>query len=556
VIASRRRGHREGRAVPIAAAIALGFAFACAASAAVAAATAAGPSSAARELSDRKRVEGLFDEWRFDEGHAALAALAKAGPDAPDVLYLQGYEQFLAGDYEAAVAKLKAAALAAPKDADVQGLTTLAEGARDAVKGHREERSSHFVIRFPAEDEPVIPYAIDALEAAYAALHADLGFAASRPVRVDIYRSPYDLADVSSLSRDEVRTTGTIALCKWARLMVTTPRALMHGYPWLDTLSHELVHYAVSSLSRDKAPVWLQEGLAKFEERRWRGPAGERLPPTMEHILAKGLAADKLISFDAMHPSMAKLPSSEATALAFAEVATAVGHLHARGGIEALRAVIAQVRDGVDAREAVAAGAEAGTWAEFERGWKSFMAAQRYRTFPGMDPPTRKIRKAAAIASKRRPSEDEDLGAALNHDPSERLVTLGNMLLRRNRVRAAAVEYEKAARGRPPHWLIAVKLGRAYLLLGEPARALAAVEPARTLYAELPGPSLIAGQALLALGDVPKAVVALQTSMAINPFDPAAHCALAEAHGKLPAGAEPAPAQREREARLCQTLAE
>ena len=212
-------------------------------------------------------------------------------------------------------------------------LAELAKEARDAIKDHKEERSTHIVIRYPAEDAVLVPYARDTLEAAYQALHDDLGFDAEIPIRVEFYRSPSDLAAVSSLSQAEVARTGTIALCKWARLMVTTPRALAYGYPWLDSINHELVHYAVSTLTGDRAPVWLQEGLAKFLERRWREPAGGRIPPAMEHLLAKALHSGKLIPFDAMHPSMAKLPSAEDATLAFAEVANAIAYLHQKGGM-------------------------------------------------------------------------------------------------------------------------------------------------------------------------------------------------------------------------------
>jgi hypothetical protein len=301
------------------------------------------------------------------------------------------------------------------------------------------------VLRVPPEDAVIADYALDALESAIGALGSDLGFEPKRMIHVDIYRAPTDLASVSTLTAAEVENTGTIALCKWARLMATTPRALRFGYPWLDSLSHELVHYVVSTLSHDRAPVWMQEGLAKFLERRWRDPAGPDLPPSMQHLLAKGLASGKLISFEAMHPSMAKLPHAEDAALAFAEVATAIGSLHAKGGMEALRAAIAKVRDGVDARTAVAQ-AGGGSWPQFEKGWKAYMAAQHYRTFPGLEPVTRKFRKPGALASKRGPSEDEAVSGA---DPGARYLRLGNMLLLRNRPKAATVEYERGGQGGP-----------------------------------------------------------------------------------------------------------
>jgi hypothetical protein len=51
-----------------------------------------------------------------------------------------------------------------------------------------------------------------------------------------------------------------------------SPRVLLYGYGWLDTAVHEYVHYLVTIRTRNKAPVWLQEGLAKLLETRWRSP--------------------------------------------------------------------------------------------------------------------------------------------------------------------------------------------------------------------------------------------------------------------------------------------
>ena len=77
---------------------------------------------------------------------------------------------------------------------------------------------------------------------------------------------------------------------------------------------------------------------------------------------------------------------------------------------------------------------------------------------------------------------------------------LGNMLLRRDRPRAAVAEYEKGAKaiaagGRATRgdisaaWVFPVKLGRTYLALGEPDRALKALAPVQALYPDLPGPA-------------------------------------------------------------------
>ena len=81
-----------------------------------------------------------------------------------------------------------------------------------------------------------------------------------------------------------------------------------------------------------------------------------------------------------------------------------------------------------------------------------------------------------------------------------------------------------------------VKLGRTYLALGQPDRALKAVAQLQSLQPELPWPHLIAGQALLEKGQPSDAIAALERSLGTNPFDPSVHCALAEAYQRLPAG--------------------
>jgi tetratricopeptide (TPR) repeat protein len=508
-----------------------------------------------------KRVNLLLDTWQFKDAAVELKALEAAAPNAPETHLLEGYQRFLTGDYDGAVRALTAAAEAQPENGETKSLRELAAAARDAIKDFREERSPHAIIHYAPEDAALAPYARDTVEAAYAALHADLGFDPAQPIRVEFYRAPSDLAAVSSLSVAEVARTGTIALCKWARLMVTTPRALAYGYPWLDSMNHELVHYAVSTLTEDRAPVWLQEGLAKFLERRWREPPGGRIAPPMEHLLAKALHSGHLISFEAMHPSMAKLPSAEDATLAFAEVENAVAYLFDKGGMAALRDAIKRVRDGQDARQAVAAAA-GGSWTEFERGWRAFMLAQHYKTFPAIDIPTTHIRKPNAIASGRKPAEEDALSSTLKSGAPFRYLRLGNILLGRDHPRAAAAEYEKGAkavtsgaRGDPAStWIFPVKLGRTYLTLGEPERALKALAPVQTLYPDLPWPGLIAGEAKLALGDVPGAVAALRASLATNPFDPRVHCTLGTAYGRLAPDDRPGAEVIAREQRLCKEL--
>ena len=78
----------------------------------------------------------------------------------------------------------------------------------------------------------------------------------------------------------------------------------------------------------------------------------------------------------------------------------------------------------------------------------------------------------------------------------------------------------------------------------------------QALYPDLPWPSLIAGEALVAKGAPADALAPLRASLATNPFDPRVHCALASAYGKLPPPDQPPAATLAREQGFCRSLAE
>ena len=123
--------------------------------------------------------------------------------------------------------------------------------------------------------------------------------------------------------RGQIRTSGTVAVCKFNKLILLSPKALLKGYDWQDTAAHEYTHLVLTRRSRNEAPIWLQEGLAKWFEDDWRG-GDEPLSPVSAALVKDAVQKGALVTFDEMHPSLAKLPSQERAALAYAEVVLAV----------------------------------------------------------------------------------------------------------------------------------------------------------------------------------------------------------------------------------------
>lgn len=509
-----------------------------------------GPSGAGAargpELAALRDAQRLLHELRVEEAAAVLAPFEKNS--GPEFELVRGSLAFHQGDYEGAARRLRGALsavrLPAAEAQELRSLVELATATAELTRGFVEQKSpgGHFLIRYrPGPDEVLFPYAADALEQAYAALASDfsgIGDATAArpaaPVRVEIYGEIADLAKVSTLTLKEIETSGTIALCKWNRLMIVSPRALLRGYPWLDTLTHEYTHLIVSRVSRNAAPIWIQEGLAKFEEKRWRGSGAGGLSPSLEHMLAQAAQKKRLISFEQMSPSMAKLPSQEDTALAFAEVYTAIEYLHGRLGFAGLRTMLRELSQGATDQRAVAT-AYGASFAEFERGWKSYLRGRRGRgkTSAAVFAGALRFRRGPASAATKVQPEDDESGELA--DPKARaFMRLGGLLYARGRLLPAAIEYEKAQGSvGPSHPILALRLSRTYLELGDAERAVAVLEPARELYADLAGINAALGAAWLRRGDLPKAAQYLEAAIATSPFDPAVHCGLGQIYQKL-----------------------
>ncbi|MGZ6143421.1 MAG: peptidase MA family metallohydrolase [Myxococcales bacterium] len=491
----------------------------------------------------------LMNEWRIEEAEAEVAQLVKARPHDPDVAFVDAHLKFLHGEYDAAVERFAEAGEKRGGDLgdEIRSMRELAQATASATHGYQSVAGKHFIVAYaPGKDALLASYALDALEKAYTALGADFDDHAAQPVRVEIYPEVADLAKVSTLTMKEIETSGTIALCKFNRLMIVSPRALIAGYPWLDTLTHEYTHFVVSRVSHNTVPIWLHEGLAKFEERRWRGQRSETgggLTPTMEHLLATGLQRKHLITFEQMHPSMAKLPSQEDTALAFAEVYMVIEYLQETVGWDGIRKIIGGLRDGKNDAQAVAQ-VVGSSFDQFQSKWRAWLHARKLRARPGLIPTELEFKKGG-----KETEASKDDSAKISEERARKLARLGGMLRLRHRLRAAATEYEKAqAIVGAGNIQVAGKLARTYLELGDTERAIKAAEPVLELYPDQSGPNATLGEAWLKKGDAQRAQPYLEAALAISPFDPSVHCGLEKTYRKRN---DP---RADREAEACRAL--
>ncbi|MAT24406.1 MAG: hypothetical protein CMN31_10255 [Sandaracinus sp.] len=479
------------------------------------------PREQARRLGE---VDQALRELRVEDAEEQVVPLLGRHATDADVLLAAARVRFHQGEYDEAVGKLEASLArrpAGPPEADPRpAMLELYRSTRDATSRYVEARSEdgRFVIRHaPGRDRHLVAYALRALEGADRALQEELGFRMPGPVRLEIYPTARSLAEVSTLSVEAIERTGTIALCKWDKLMVTSPRALLRGYPWMDTIAHEYVHLVLTRASRDRAPVWLQEGVAKFLERRWREPeARPHLAPAMDALLRRKARERELIPFDRIHPSIALLPSQEDAALAFAQVSTFIATFYAEHGRAGLQAAVERIAAGADAREALAAVAGE-PWARLEDRWRAGLRAEA----PPDDAPR-------LLRMRLRHGEGEGDESPEVAERARRYLRLGDLLWARRRSGAAAREYERALEVAPGDPIIASRLARAAVAGGQAERAVEALEPVAERYPEHAPTQAVLARALSLTGDTARARRFAERAIRLNPFDPAPHCVLAE----------------------------
>ncbi len=229
-----------------------------------------------------------------------------------------------------------------------------------------ERDDTHAIeIRYQDENDRALgPLVTETIVASRDALTRDLGVTWPKPTRITIVRDLLSLAAMTGLPYEAATTTGTVAVAKWGRVTLLSPRASRHGYSWRDTIAHELTHLAVTRATADRAPLWLQEGMAKREEVRWRAPGPFDDRPPVDSIVVRGVEMKMDIPLDKLGPSIAMLPSADAALVAFAEVTSFVRYVAQTSKPDAMQGLLAALRKGktVDESLVLATGADMKTW--------------------------------------------------------------------------------------------------------------------------------------------------------------------------------------------------
>jgi hypothetical protein len=255
------------------------------------------------------------------------------------ILDLASLIAFHRGDYQEALRLMKSAVEAGGEEEKRRNFVLFMEQTLGVVTPLKRFESQHFIIRLDEKQDGILAdYLTDTLETTYQLMAKQYGFQPREKIRIEVFPDAKSFYYASTLSARDIEN-GAVGIAKFNKLMLLSPRALVHGYRWLDAISHEYMHYLIFKLTANKAPIWFHEGLAKYEETKWRGgPSYFSL--LYQTLLSRALSDQRLIRFERMEPSLVRLETAEEIQLAYAQSASAIDFIITKVGEKGLKEVM------------------------------------------------------------------------------------------------------------------------------------------------------------------------------------------------------------------------
>lgn len=491
-----------------------------------------------KELSDSidylmnttKKVEKVIRILRAFQPDEALQATQNSGLPKGIRNFLTGWAYHQKGDYKQASQYL---GLVSNEDLSndsyftnrLKELKTTA----DQLQSFKVHETENFSIRYQeGRDAVMLNLLPEVLESIYAS-YADIFDFDRGPTKIIVELMPdHELfAYASALTREQIETTGTIALCVENRLAILTPRRVAQGYYWPDVIAHEFVHFVLTRLSRDKVPLWMQEGTAKYFETRWENSGPSTLDPSLESALAQVLQSNgRLITTEEMMPSFAALPTAQLARQAYAQTTTMIDYLSKTHGESSVRALVIGLRDhkgNVDRAMKAQIGVD---FKRFQTDWETWL---RQQSFKSMD----QVKEMGVeLLDSDRPEEQL---ASLEAESKlhKKHLRLGDLLLERKRYLGALKEYKKIIQPKTAlNRQIVLRLVECYRNLSMHQDIVNLIEQHVPFLEEDTTMLVYQARAYVANNQGAKAEKQLDRALRINPFHPGIYHLLIDLKGE------------------------
>jgi tetratricopeptide (TPR) repeat protein len=259
-------------------------------------------------------------------------------------------------------------------DVEAYNLSTL----HDTIHNFATLTNENFILRLSRHEAAVYgPRVLALLERARTNLCAKYGVELKPPTTVEVFPEQKDFA---------VRTFGMpgnpgyLGVCFGSVVTANSPAA-HPGHPinWEDVLWHEFCHVVTLTLTQNKMPRWLSEGISVYEERQANPAWGEHMNPRYRQMAL----GDDLQPVSKLSAAFLSPRSSQHLQFAYYESSLVVEFLVQRYGMESLKAILHDLRDGVEINKAIEN--HSAPMSQFESEFAAFARQRALDLAPGLD---------------------------------------------------------------------------------------------------------------------------------------------------------------------------
>jgi tetratricopeptide (TPR) repeat protein len=247
---------------------------------------------------------------------------------------------------------------------------------RDNMAKFKTLETNGFIIRMSEHEADVYgDEVVELLKLAKSELCRKYGIELEEPVTVEFFDDQQDFA---------VRTFGMpggdgfLGVCFGNVITANSPKA---GRPhnWKAMLWHEFCHVVTLNITHNKMPRWLSEGISVYEEFQRDPTWGQRMDPTYR----RKILGNELTSIGDLSGAFMSPPGSMDLQFAYYNSALAVEYLIKRYGLEALKAILADLAGGEEINSAIAR--HAAPLENVEKEFKAFARKRAEELAPDVD---------------------------------------------------------------------------------------------------------------------------------------------------------------------------
>ncbi|NLT70123.1 MAG: hypothetical protein GXX91_05445 [Verrucomicrobiaceae bacterium] len=287
----------------------------------------------------------LSRKYRYREGaESQRRALAFDPGFLPAKLQL-ALDHLRLGEVEAAWPLAKEVAEADPYNVLAYNLEILEK----EIASFASVRTDDFIIRLPPEEAEIYgDRVVELLTEAKQVLGAKYGLVIEAPTLVEFYP---DQQDFAIRSFGSLGGEGLLGVCFGSVVTMNSPGSATAGKSnWEATLWHEYCHVITLTATKNKMPRWLSEGISVYEEKQRHPNWGQKMTPAYRRMI---IEEDGLTPIREMTSAFFQPESGEHLMFAYYQSMLVVEYLIERHGLEALRAILADLAAGVLINDAI-----------------------------------------------------------------------------------------------------------------------------------------------------------------------------------------------------------